>query len=403
MNRQKDNAFRIVLILFLAMLFYPPTAFAQGDHDHNINQDELNLNQVEIDEDVDIVHNNHESVHENEAFSPAEMIMEHISDSHEWHIWGSGKNSFSIPLPIIIYHEERGLSVFLSNKFHHAHEAYDGYFLLSEHFLHIHDVDPNEYPHDRVVAVDENGHLDYASTAKIWDISITKNVFALLTSVVLLMIIFISIANSYKKREGMAPKGVQSFLEPVILFVRDDIAKPAIGEDYARFMPYLLTLFFFIWINNIMGLIPIIPGGANLTGNIVVPIVLALFTFVITTINGKAHYWKHIIAMPGVPKAVLLILTPIELIGIFVKPITLIMRLFANITAGHIVMLVFFSLIFLAGDGGSIGMGYGVGIASTAFTIFLTCLEILVGAIQAYVFTLLSAIYFGMAVKTAHH
>ena len=185
--------------------------------------------------------------------------------------------------------------------------------------------------------------------------------------------------------------------------MRDDIAKPAIGEDYARFMPYLLTLFFFIWINNIMGLIPIIPGGANLTGNIVVPIVLALFTFVITTINGKAHYWKHIIAMPGVPKAVLLILTPIELIGIFVKPITLIMRLFANITAGHIVMLVFFSLIFLAGDGGSIGMGYGVGIASTAFTIFLTCLEILVGAIQAYMFTLLSAIYFGMAVKTAHH
>ncbi|MBL4652814.1 MAG: F0F1 ATP synthase subunit A [Flavobacteriales bacterium] len=399
MNKGKNNVLRIISTLVLAVIIATAST-AQGT-DSKSGKELKNTHVVINNDEGSLLEQEQES--EKVPFSAAELIMEHISDSHEWHVWGSGKSSFSIPLPIILYHEDRGFSCFMSSNFHHGHDSYDGYVLLTEHFLHIHDVDPNEYPHDRIVAISEDGKLDEESTAKIWDISITKNVFALLTSVFLLMLIFISIARSYKKKEGMAPKGLQSFLEPVILFVRDDIAKPSIGEDYARFMPFLLTVFFFIWINNIMGLIPIIPGGANLTGNIVVPMVLALFTFVITTINGKAHYWKHIIAMPGVPKAVLLILTPIELIGIFVKPITLIMRLFANITAGHIVMLVFFSLIFLAGDGGSIGMGYGVGIASTAFTIFLTMLEILVGAIQAYVFTLLSAIYFGMAVKKAHH
>ncbi|MBT6747166.1 MAG: F0F1 ATP synthase subunit A, partial [Flavobacteriales bacterium] len=201
---------------------------------------------------------------------------------------------------------------------------------------------------------------------------------------------------------GQAPTGMQSFMEPIIMFIRDDIAKPSIGDKYEKFMPYLLTLFFFIWINNVMGLIPLIPGGTNLTGNIAIPIVLALFTFVLTTINGNAHYWKHIFVMPGVPKPILLILTPLEVVGIFIKPIVLVIRLFANITAGHIVMLVFFSLIFIFGET-SVAAGYGVSVASVAFTVFLTFLELLVGVIQAYVFTLLSAIYFGMATAGGDH
>jgi F-type H+-transporting ATPase subunit a len=191
-------------------------------------------------------------------------------------------------------------------------------------------------------------------------------------------------------------------IETIIVFVRDDIAKMAIGSKYEKFMPFLLTIFFFIWINNILGLVPIIPGGANVTGNIAVPLVLATFTFVITTINGNRHYWKHIVAMPGVPKPVLLILTPIEVAQIFIRPIVLVIRLFANITAGHISMLVFFSLIFIFQEKSDLA-GWGVSVASVAFTIFLNFLELLVGAIQAYVFTLLSAIYFGMAVADETH
>lgn len=402
MGTKGYTAFRTIFIIVFSAIV--SLTYAQDDH-HAAGEEhhkEEVLNDVLID-DHEVLDESDEEL-EREPFSAAEMIMEHISDSHEWHLWGKGSSSVSIPLPIILYHEGKGLVVFMSSNFHHGHDAYKGYRLLTEHFLHKHDLDPNDYPHDKVVAVTEEGFLNEAETEKIWDFSITKNVFALLVSVALLLLIFTSIARAYGK-QGItsAPKGLQSILEPIILFVRDDIAKPAIGDKYAKFMPFLLTLFFFIWINNILGLIPIAPGGANLTGNIAVPIVLAFFTFVITTINGNSHYWKHIIAMPGVPKAVLLILTPIELLGVFIKPFTLIIRLFANITAGHIVMLVFFSLIFMAGDGGNTGAGFGVAGASTVFTIFLNCLELLVGAIQAYVFTLLSAIYFGMATAEAEH
>ena len=218
-----------------------------------------------------------------------------------------------------------------------------------------------------------------------------------------MLLIFTSVAKAYKRNTGKAPKGLQSFIEPIILFVRDDIAKAAIGEKkYAKFMPYLLTLFFFIWINNLMGLIPIFPFGANVTGNIAIPIVLALFTFVIITINGNKNYWRHIIAMPGIPIPVLIILTPIEIAGVFIKPIVLVIRLFANIMAGHIVLLVFFCLIFIFGAS-SVLTGSIVAIPAIAFTIFINCLELLVGAIQAYVFTLLSAIYFGMATAESDH
>ena len=395
MNNGKYTVIAISLAVFFTSIFN--NCVAQGD---DVSHNEEIVNNVIVDSEESL--DESDAVLEKESFNAGEMIMEHIDDSHEWHLWGEGSGSVSVPLPIILYHQDNGFSIFMSSNFHHGHTAYKGYRLLTEHFLHKHEIDPNDYPHDMVVAVTAEGKLDKASTLKIWDFSITKNVAALLTSVFLLMWIFISIAKTYNKRIGQAPTGMQSFMEPIIMFIRDDIAKPSIGDKYEKFMPYLLTLFFFIWINNVMGLIPLIPGGTNLTGNIAIPIVLALFTFVLTTINGNAHYWKHIFVMPGVPKPILLILTPLEVVSIFIKPIVLVIRLFANITAGHIVMLVFFSLIFIFGET-SVAAGYGVSVASVAFTVFLTFLELLVGVIQAYVFTLLSAIYFGMATAGGDH
>jgi F-type H+-transporting ATPase subunit a len=190
----------------------------------------------------------------------------------------------------------------------------------------------------------------------------------------------------------------------LIVFVRDDIAKPNIGKKYEKFMPFLLTVFFFIWISNLLGLIPVLPGGANFTGNIAITLTLAVLTFIITSINGNKHYWGHIFAMPGVPAWVLLILTPIEILGVFLRPFVLAIRLFANITAGHIIALAFFSLIFIFGNGGeNVGAGVGVGFASWLFTVFMMFLELLVAFLQAFVFALLSAVYFGSAVEEDHH
>ncbi|MCK4407946.1 MAG: F0F1 ATP synthase subunit A, partial [Bacteroidales bacterium] len=237
------------------------------------------------------------------------------------------------------------------------------------------------------------------------DFSITKNVFSIFISIVIICWIFISIAKTYKKRKGKAPKGLQSLLEPIILFIRDDIAKLAIGEKkYEKFMPYLLTLFFFIFLNNLLGLVPFFPGGANVTGNIAVTGVLALFTLIITFFSGNKNYWTHIINTPGVPwwlKFPVPLMPIIELTGIITKPFVLMVRLFANITAGHIIVLGFVSLIFIFGNI-NIAMGYGVSIVSVLFAIFMGLLELLVALIQAYVFTLLSALYFGMATEENH-
>jgi F-type H+-transporting ATPase subunit a len=220
----------------------------------------------------------------------------------------------------------------------------------------------------------------------------------------LLMWVFISVAKAYRKRGNRAPKGIQSWVEPLVLFVRDDIARPAIGHKYERFMPYLLTIFFFILVNNLMGLIPFFPFGANVTGNIAVTLVLALLTFVITTFSSTKTYWIHIFNTPGVPwwlKIPLPLMPFTELLGVITKPFVLMIRLFANISAGHIIAIGFFSLIFIFGQM-NIGMGYGISVISILFTVFMTMLELLVAFIQAYVFTLLSALYFGMAVEEHH-
>ena len=316
----------------------------------------------------------------NAPFDPAEMILSHIYDSHEWHLWGN----VSIPLPIILYHEGEGFQVFMSSKFKHLTSDYNGYKF--------------DHESQKIVHLNDDGSID--SSASIWDLSITKNVASLLFSFFVLCLLLISVARTYARNPNTPPRGIQAFIEPLIIFVRDDIAKSAIGEQsYKKYLPFLLTIFFFIAFNNLLGLIPIFPGGANLTGNIAVAMVMAAIVFIITTLSGTKYYWKHIFAMPGVPKPVLLILTPIEIIGVMLKPFVLMIRLFANITAGHIIILSFFSLIFIFGDLFGPAAGYGVSVASVLFVLFMMTLEILVAFLQAYVFTLLSAMYFGMALE----
>ena len=311
-----------------------------------------------------------------QEFNAGKMIMEHVTDNHEWHIATLGHTHVTLPLPIILLYDGK-VHAFWSSEFHNPNHSYKGFIL----------------EHGKIRAEAE-------SDKTVYDFSITKTVFALLLSCFLLLWIFISVANRYKRNPKSAPKGMQSLLEPLIIFIRDDIAKSSIGEKkYEKFMPFLLTIFFFILLNNVMGIIPIFPAGANVTGNIAVTMVLAVFTLVLTTINGNKHYWVDIINTPGVPwwlKIPIPLMPVVEIIGIITKPFVLMVRLFANITAGHIIILGFVSLIFIFGSI-SVALGFGVSVVSVAFIVFMDLLEILVAFIQAYVFTLLSALYFGLA------
>jgi F-type H+-transporting ATPase subunit a len=258
----------------------------------------------------------------------------------------------------------------------------------------------------KIYKTDASGHLNYDEKNKVsneipMDLSITKNVIALFVSAILLLWIFLSIAKSYKTRGKTAPKGIQSLLEPIIIFIRDEVVKPSVGAHYEKFLPMLLTIFFFIFINNLMGLIPIAPFGANLTGNIAVTMVLSFVVFLVVSFSGNKHYWKHIF-MPDVPKALWVLLIPIEILGVVLKPFVLMLRLFANITAGHIIILGFFSLIFIFGEKSAVA-GFGTSILSVAFTLFMSVLELLVAFLQAYVFTLLASLYIGSATEEHHH
>jgi len=320
------------------------------------------------------------------------VIMEHIVNSYEWHIATVKDKHISIPLPVIIVDKE-GVHVFSSKKFHHGHEAYKGFAVCHEEGM----------KKGKIIKVNEAGERD--ASASFLDISITKNVFSLFVSIALLLVIFISVANGYKKRGVLPPKGIARAIEPLVIFIRDDVARSAIGKKHERYLPFLLTLFFFIFLNNLLGIIPFFPGGANLTGNISVTLVLALFTFVITNVSGNRIYWKHIVNTPGVPvwlKIPLPLLPLVEVIGLFTKPIVLMIRLFANITAGHIICLSFIALIFIFGNMSST-LGLGISPISVLFYIFMMVLELLVSFIQAFVFTLLSAIYIGMAIEEHHH
>ncbi len=351
---------------------------------------------------------------EGEEESKTEFIMHHIADDYQWHIITIGHTHISIPLPVIIYDYEEGLKVFMSSDFydeHHEPIAHGGFMIDhgkivrageghgSDHHGDSHDDGHGDDHSDSADHGAEEAHADdhgdehAADTSGFLDLSITKNVASLFLSMVILLAVFFAVAKGYKKGVG-APKGIQSFFEPIIVFIRDDIAKTNIGVDkYERFMPYLLTLFFFILFNNLLGLTP---GAANLTGNIAVTVCLALLTFLITNFNGGKAYWTHIFWTPGVPLPLRPIILVVEIIGIFTKLISLTLRLFASITAGHIVVLSIIGLGFILNS-------IAIGVVGTLFSTVITLIEILVALIQAYVFTLFSSMYIGQAVDDGHH
>lgn len=367
----------VALLFLFSILTFTPQAVAVGQ-DHAVQA----VTSDTLSDQPSAHHGEEEG-----AFNAGDMIMEHVMDNHEWHIADFGATHITIPLPIILWYDGK-IYTFLSSRFHNDAHAYKGFKMEFE--------GANA---QKIVREDNEA-------AAVYDFSITKVVLAILMSSALMLFIFISVANRYKRGPNQAPKGLQSLLEPLIIFIRDDIAKSSIGEKrYEKFMPYLLTTFFFIFFNNLFGLIPFFPGGANVTGNITVTLVMAVFTFILTTINGNKHYWIDIINTPGVPwwlKLPVPLMPIVEIIGIITKPFVLMVRLFANITAGHIIVLGFVSLIFIFGAI-STSLGLGVSVVSVAFMLFMNLLELLVAFIQAYVFTLLSALYFGLAVIEPEH
>lgn len=329
--------------------------------------------------------------YENEKFDAGKYVIGHVIDSYDWHIVSIGNKHIIIPLPVILYtknpelHEGQKFHIFMSSEFNNGHNSYRGF-----------KISHSKKNNGKIVELDQNGN----ETGRPFDFSLTKTIAGALIAAFLLIILLIFTAKKAKNSKGKAPSGIQNLIEPIIIFVRDQIAIPSIGEEkYKKFMPPLLTLFFFILLNNLLGLIPIFPFGANVTGNIAVTLVFALFTFLVTNIRGTKHYWKEIVN-PNVP---LLLKLPIplmpflEIVGMFTKPFVLMIRLFANMMAGHLIIAVFISLIFIFGSLMGPAAGFGVSPVAVAFSVFIMLLDVLVSLIQAYVFTLLSAIYFGMA------
>ncbi|MDA9967799.1 F0F1 ATP synthase subunit A [Salibacteraceae bacterium] len=311
-------------------------------------------------------------------------ISHHLQDVHDFHLYTDTETNTHVgfPLPIILIDD--GIQIFSSSKFHHGESVAENngnYYKLY---------------HGKIYKTDAAGTLEvhdgHVHGEKPLDFSITKNVFSIMAFALMLILLFTGAARSYKK--SLVPSGSAKFLEPLIIFVRDEIAIPNIGEKhYKRFMSYLLTVFFFIWLVNLFGLTPL---GINVTNSISVTFALAIMTFVITQFNGKSEYWKHIFWMPGVPVPMKILLAPIELLGVFIKPFALLIRLYANITAGHIVLMSLIGLMFIFHSWIGSTLSFGL-------SVFISLIELLVAALQAYIFTMLTALYFGSAVAEHEH
>lgn len=371
-----------------------------------------------------------------EEFNAGDNAVHHISDANAIHIIGDTY----FHLPCFLYAPGQGWTFTSTGAFkpeHHGNGtlAKDGYVLVHGNVMRVNDpafpkgeVAIGEPAHEKVKTAEGkertiyytsyNGTcytLDAKTTydggilgggvTSFSDFSITRNVFTMLLTACFLFFLFRKAAVSATRNGGHAPKGLQNFLEPFYTFIRDEVAKPNIGPKYEKYMPYLLSAFFFILGLNLIGQLPLFPGGANVTGNISITIVLALLTFLISTFSANKHFWEHTLWMPGVPAVLkILILTPIEILGLFLKPFTLLLRLFANITAGHIVILSFVSLIFILGKAGaSFGGSMAGAAASIPLTLFMMTLELLVAFLQAFIFTMLSATYIGTAIEEPHH
>ncbi len=320
------------------------------------------------------------------GFNVTELLLHHVLDSHDWHIvdipTGGGKYfTVSVSLPWLLYDSEKGLKFF----FLHGHTPEELNASAAEHGYQI----------------DGHGHIASLTGANVVDLSPTKTVLHILMVALVMLLLFTRIASAYKARPNQAPKGAQSFFEPLIVFIRDEIAKPNLHGKHAAFVPYLLTLFFFIWFANIFGIMPL---NSNIAGNISVTAALAVLTFVLIQFNGTKDYWGHIFWFPGLPVPLKLLMTVVEIVGLLTKPVALAIRLFANISAGHFMVLALISLIFLLGkQGQSVGGALGILPLSLAFSLFILTLEVLVAIVQAYIFTLLTAVFIGQAMESHDH
>lgn len=329
-----------------------------------------------------------------EKLNVGEVIFEHVLDGHEFHFFG-----VSVPLPVMVYSKEKGFKAFMSSAFHHGTEAHEGYMILTKHNIEEMGLDPKKFKSEDIYAVGADGKPD--TTVSVFDFSLTRNVVQMILALTIFVVIMLRIAKRYKSGVGVtsAPKGSQSLIEPVITFVRDEVAKPNLGHKYEKYLPYLLTVFFFILINNIFGLIP---GSANVTGNIAFTAVLGLISFVVILFSSNGHYWGHIFNPPGVPLGVKFILVPVEFLSVFIKPFALIIRLFANMVAGHIIIICLISLIFIFGQLNP-AAGWGASPLSIGFTVFIYLIEVLVAFLQAFIFTMLTAVFVGQAFEGEHH
>lgn len=341
---------RILSILAaIAMSLISTTISAQTDTTAQANENEINV---------------------------VEVISHHISDSHHWNVfsWNDGKSSIDIPLPVMAYNKENG----------------DFLFTLSSSFSDGNSVEKNGV----IYTLNEHDKLCADGTRDaVFDFSLTRNVASGIMTSIILLLVFCGAARSIKKNNGI-PKGAAGAAEYLMTFVKD-IADEQIGkEKSARFTPFLLTLFFFIWFNNLVGLVPFFPGSTNLSGNIAFTGILAVFTFIVTHFSANKHYWIETLTVPNVPGVMKLIMVPLEIITMFTRPFTLLIRLFANITGGHIIVISLFSLIFILGT-------LAIAPVSILLGLLVFTLELIFGALQAYIFTVLSALYISLAVNAS--
>jgi len=316
-----------------------------------------------------------------------EYLFGHIGDAYEWHITTVNGRPVSIALPVIVRSKTTGWHVFSSRHLEDG-EEYEGLFISQE-----------ERYNGKVVERAADGTL-----VRPLDLSITKNVFSLMINCTLILLLVLGTARWYRRHDVLreTPRGLVGIMEMLIVMVEDDIIKEGVGKDYKRYSPYLLTAFFFIFINNLMGIVPFFPGGANLTGNIAITLVLAVCTFIAVNLFGNKHYWKDIL-WPDVPlflKVPLPLMPIIEIIGLFTKPFSLMIRLFANIMAGHCMILGVVAVIFITAKMGPAING-SLSVIAVLFGVFMDVLECLVAFLQAYVFTMLSAVFIGMSRQEA--
>jgi F-type H+-transporting ATPase subunit a len=425
----KEEAVKVIyqiVVFCVAMLMAPTFLISQDGHNHD-HSDHVGHSH---DHAQAAEHGDHG---DEGPYDPVGTVMTHIADANEYHVW----KGVHLPLPCFLYAPDHGWTTGMASMFDHGHAAVDRYVINHGRVNRVgdasfpmgkvaidgivHEVDTVEsgskkkavdvyyavyqgtrYELEKPSTLD--GGLLGGGITSFYDFSITKNVATMLLATLLLFIIWLSVAKSYKRNAGKAPSGMQSLMEVMFVFIRDEVTRPMIGDKhYERFQPFIMSLFFFILFCNLLGLVPFFPGGANVTGNLGVTLTLAVFTFIVTNLNGNKHYWEHILWMPGIPAWVKVVLTPVEMLGLVIKPFSLMMRLFANISAGHIIILSLVGLIFLFGENGTNVGGASAGaFIGSLFTAFMNLIELLVAFLQAFIFSILTASYIGAAVEEGH-